>query len=134
MYRGGKRAHRCASHPFFLLVLPAFQHEPIKIGAIISLSGFGSEMADVRDAMQFAVDEVNEIGGINGRALAIIVRDSESNPAVGVKKLKVLEEEVKPLLIVTTINSASLEVAAEAERKQIPMVVLVSTNPAITKI
>lgn len=87
--------------------------------SIITLSGFGSDMIDVRDAMQLAVDEVNESGGINGRELAIIVRDSESNPAVGAKKLRTLEEEVKPLLIVTTISSVSLEAAAVAEKKQL---------------
>lgn len=118
---------------FFLILLPAFQNEPIEIGAIISLSGFGSDMVDVRDAMQMAVDEVNESGGINGRELRLTVRDSESDPAIGVKKLKSLEEEVKPLLIVTTISSVSLEVAAAAEQIQIPMIALVSTNPAITQ-
>ena len=48
--------------------------KPIRIGAILSLSGAGSYLgADARDGMLLAVDEVNSRGGINGRRIELII-------------------------------------------------------------
>jgi len=67
------------------------QKEPIKIGYVGSITGKNSDLGvAARDAVQLAVETVNSSGGINGRMLALIVRDDAFNPeqaAIAVESL-----------------------------------------------
>ncbi len=55
--------------------------EPIKIGVTLSETGPGAGFGIAnRDGMQMAVDEINSLGGINGRPIELIIVDNESNP------------------------------------------------------
>lgn len=66
--------------------LPAIaQGGPIRIGVITSLVGGYAAFGEnhVRGA-QFAVDEINAAGGINGRKLEIVVRDDGLKPDIGI--------------------------------------------------
>lgn len=48
----------------------AQKKEPIKIGAVLSITGAGSYSGkEVRDGMLLAIDEINAWGGINGRKI-----------------------------------------------------------------
>ena len=69
----------------------------IKIGAIIPLSGAASHLVDVRDAMNLAVQEVNSLGGINGKKIEFIVEDSKSDKDEAQKVFYEIEEKHKPL-------------------------------------
>lgn len=57
--------------------------EPVKIGVIHSLTGTmaGSEQPLV-DVLRMAVNEANRQGGVLGRPLELVVRDTRSEPAV----------------------------------------------------
>jgi len=80
----------------FLIVLfglRPWQKEKIQLGAIIAMSGPASHLVDVRDGMQMAVSEVNAWGGINGREMELIVRDSKSDPAEGIRAFENIEKE-----------------------------------------
>jgi branched-chain amino acid transport system substrate-binding protein len=79
-------------------LLRAKEEGPIKIGAIISLSGSASHLTDVRDAMLLAVKEINFWGGVNGRKIELIVGDSEINPEEGQKAFSRIETEHHPVL------------------------------------
>lgn len=56
--------------------------EPIRIGVLFSATGVTSviERSEHMGTL-LAVEEINEQGGINGRALELVCRDPESNPA-----------------------------------------------------
>ena len=75
---------------FFVLCLAACDQpppEPIKIGLSINLSGRGGAAGEhIRDGAMLAVQEVNDSGGINGRPLALLVRDDENSEAA-IKKV-----------------------------------------------
>ena len=59
--------------------------EKIVIGMVNCLSGFGADMGLAgRQGGEIAVEEINAAGGINGKKLELIIRDSESNPGKGV--------------------------------------------------
>lgn len=59
---------------------------PIKIGLSVNLSGTGGTAGEhIRDGALLAVDHINTHGGINGRPLALFIRDDE-NSDEGVKK------------------------------------------------
>ncbi len=116
-----------------LLIVPRIKNPPIKIGALISLTGFGSGMTDVRDGMAVAVDEINTHGGVNGREIDLIVEDNKSEPDTAVEQLKMIETRENPLLFTSTLSSVSLKLAPVAEKAKVPLICLVATNPTITE-
>lgn len=59
--------------------------EKIVIGVVNCLSGFGADMGLAgRQGGEIALEEINGAGGINGKKIELIIRDSESNPGKGV--------------------------------------------------
>ena len=60
---------------------PPAESEPIVIGEINSLTGVNSAQGlPVHAGIQYAVDEVNQQGGIAGRQVKLVTRDDESKP------------------------------------------------------
>ncbi len=64
---------------------------PIRIGVITSLQGGYAAFGEnhVRGA-QFAVDEINGAGGINGRTLELVIRDDGLKPDIGISAAREL--------------------------------------------
>ena len=80
---------------------PAASKEPIKIGAIYDFAGpcyMYSESAI--NGIRIAMDEINAKGGILGRKLDMIVRDTEAKVDVGARETKdlILREKVNFLM------------------------------------
>ena len=78
-------------------VKPAAAKEPIKLGAIYCFAGpcyMYSESAII--GIKIAADEINAKGGILGRKLDVIVRDTEMKVDVGAREVKdlILREKV----------------------------------------
>ena len=40
----------------------------------------------MRNGIQFAVDEINAVGGYLGRKLKLVIKDDQGNPDVGLKR------------------------------------------------
>ena len=56
------------------------EEPPIKIGFLGGVSGRVADLGIAgRDATMFAVEEVNQAGGINGRKVELLVRDDQQN-------------------------------------------------------
>ena len=67
------------------MVGSAVGQEPIKIGWIGPLSGWGAPGGTaILRGSQLAIDHVNAAGGIDGRKLVLVTRDSEATPAKAV--------------------------------------------------
>ena len=91
-------------------ILHPWKKEPIKIGAILSLSGPGGFYGEeARDGMLLAVDEINAWGGINGRYIELIIEDSKTKPQEGKEGFKSIEEAHHPLLYVSNLSSVSVQ-------------------------
>jgi urea transport system substrate-binding protein len=79
---------------------------PIKIGVLTDLSGFLAAYGEAMvDAIQIAVDEINEAGGVLGRKLELIVEDGASDPKVYVQKGQKLVEDHKVDFVIGAITS-----------------------------
>jgi len=74
-----------------LLALPATSHAQdctTKIGAVLPTSvDWGRPIAETA---QFAVDQVNDAGGVNGCQIEMVLRDTQVDPKVGVDAAKAL--------------------------------------------
>ncbi|MFC2003373.1 ABC transporter substrate-binding protein [Chloroflexota bacterium] len=112
---------------------PGCVEKPIKIGAILSITGVGDYMgADVRDGMLLAVDEVNSRGGINGRKVELIIEDSKTDPEEGEKAFGKMESEHHPDLYVSMLSLNCMALAPLAEENEVVLLGLCVTVPEFT--
>jgi ABC-type branched-subunit amino acid transport system substrate-binding protein len=69
--------------------------DAIRIGAVLPFSGpLASTGIHLERALMLAVEDVNRAGGVNGRQLHLVVKDSNSGSARGLAEAKQLLEEV----------------------------------------
>jgi branched-chain amino acid transport system substrate-binding protein len=84
-----------------LTAAPALAAEPIKIGAILSVTGPASFLgAPEARTLEMLVDEANAKGGINGRKVELIIKDTGSSPEKAVSFAKQLIDEDKVFAII----------------------------------
>jgi branched-chain amino acid transport system substrate-binding protein len=107
--------------------------KPIRVGAIISLTGAASTHVDVRDSLLLAAEEINSRGGINGRRIELIIEDSKTDPDEGVEAFKRIEKKYAPDFYISTLSSVSLALVPLAEKHQVVLVALVTAASEITK-
>ncbi len=75
--------------------------EPIKIGAIFSVTGPASFLgAPSEKTAQMLVEQINAAGGVNGHKIELIVKDSGGNTEKAVSFAKQLIEEEQVLAII----------------------------------
>ncbi|KRC85553.1 ABC transporter substrate-binding protein [Achromobacter sp. Root83] len=79
---------------------------PIRIGWLSSLTGPLSSAAIAENqGVQFAVEEINKAGGINGRKLELITRDTAGDPTKAVNFAKQLAYDDKVAYVIGPVNS-----------------------------
>lgn len=95
------------SSPAFAQAAQGVSKTEITLGSIQDLSGplagFGKQ---VRLGMMFRVDEANELGGVNGRKVKLIIEDSAYNPAKAVLAAQKLVNQDKIFAMVGHIGTA----------------------------
>lgn len=94
----------------------------IKIGFIESLTGpFAAPGQRRLWATEAAVDRVNEMGGINGREIELLVRDSATDPGQATTRAQsLINDENVELMCGTFSSSVCLAVGPVASRNQVP--------------
>lgn len=107
---------------------------PIRIGVSGPFSGGSSPMGDsMRNGIRLAVDEINNIGGINGRKFELIERDDEAKNDVGAK----IAEELVQQKVVATVGIVNTGVGLASidayQKAKIPLLIAVSTGTTLTR-
>jgi len=101
-----------------LLMMTSFAHAAsLKIGAILAETGPAAFLGgpEVR-SLRMLVDEINAKGGINGKTIELIVKDSGGSPEKAVSFAKQLIEEEKVFAIIGPSTSGeSLNIKKIAE-------------------
>lgn len=120
--------------PFLALALAALvltgckPAEPMRVGFLGGLSGRASDVGEAgRNAVQLAVEQRNEAGGVRGRPIELIVRDDAQDKAVATKGIDELIDH-KVEAVIGPFSSAMA--AAALPRVNQARVVMVS--PTIT--
>jgi branched-chain amino acid transport system substrate-binding protein len=108
--------------------------EPIKVGTSFPLTG--SVAADgkmILNAIEFAAEQVNADGGIQGRDIEIVSEDDEADPTTAASVANKFAEDDSILSVITSYNSscglAQIPVYKEAGLSAISPV---TTSPDIT--
>ncbi len=97
--------------------------EPIKVGAIFSVTGPGAPLGEPEKfAAEMIEDAVNKAGGINGRPLKIIIEDDQTEEAKAVLAAKKLIEQDKVCAIVgPTMSGTTLAIVDSCQKAEVPL-------------
>lgn len=89
--------------------------KPIKIGAILPLN----VAPDAKKAVELIVQDYNAKGGLNGRPIELIIKDSQLKPALAVTHLRALIEDEEVLAEagpISTVELSALKPVAKEEK------------------
>ncbi|WP_158590411.1 ABC transporter substrate-binding protein [Noviherbaspirillum cavernae] len=108
--------------------------QTLKIGVSGPFSGGSAPMGDsMRNGIRLAVEEINSVGGINGRKIELIERDDAAKPDVGAK----IADELTQKKVVATIGIVNTGVGLASidayQKAKIPLLVAVSTGTMLTR-
>ncbi len=105
-------------------VKPAPTGEPIKIGAIFSVSGPASPLGDPeKKTVELLVDQINANGGVLGRPLGVIVKDSKSEPTEAVLACKdLIEGEQVVAIIGPSRTPTTMAIKDACQAAEVPLV------------
>jgi ABC-type branched-chain amino acid transport systems, periplasmic component len=106
----------------------------IKIGAILPLTGEAAKYGQsAKNAIDLAVEEINNTGGINGKKVKIAFEDDQADPKIGVAVLqKLISVDRVTVAIGAMASSVTLAIAPIADKKHIILMSPASTAAAVT--
>jgi branched-chain amino acid transport system substrate-binding protein len=103
---------------------PAASKEPIKIGAVLSVTGAAAKLGGPeKNAATMLVEQINAAGGVEGRPIELIVVDDtsvEENTQNGVKQLITRDNVVA--IIGPSVSGAAYAAAPICEEAGVPLV------------
>jgi branched-chain amino acid transport system substrate-binding protein len=105
----------------------------IKIAVLAPMSGATATFGDsTAKGVQLAAEELNAKGGIDGKQIEVVVKDSqcEADPAVNAMN-QVVDEGIK-FVVGEVCSKASIPISEIAEANQIVQISPTSTNPSVT--
>lgn len=98
----------------------------LKTGELLTLSEVGMSMGeDLKDGLFFAGNEINSMGGINGKKIEFIIEDTKSNTDEAKKMFLQIESEHHPVLYISNMSSIGLALAPLAEENEVPLIGLI---------
>ena len=97
--------------------------EPIKIGAIFSVTGSGAPLGEPEKlTAEMMEKQINDAGGISGRPVKIIIEDDESEESKAVLAARKLIETDKVVAIVgPTLSGTTLAIMDTCQKAEIPL-------------
>ena len=117
-----------------MIITSSVRAQNIRIGLSGPFSGGSSPMGEsMRNGIQLAVQEINAIGGIHGRAIELIERDDQANNELGAKiatELTRMKVSASIGIVNTGVGLASIDIYQQA---RIPLMIAVSTGPVLTR-
>ncbi|MDH4162841.1 MAG: ABC transporter substrate-binding protein [Nitrospirota bacterium] len=86
---------------FALFAAPVFAAETVKVGALLAVTGPASFLgAPEAKTLEMLVEEINAKGGINGKKIELIIKDTQASPEKAVSFAKQLIDEEKVFAII----------------------------------
>lgn len=129
-----KTKHTVLAALIVAATVPALAHAqtPIKLGAFVPVTGAGALGEASLVAVELAVKQINESGGIAGRPIQLTVADYQTDPSIGVSEANRLIHQVGiDLAVGPTYSQVTLATLPLLSSKQIPSI-NVSGSASIT--
>jgi len=127
-----KPAWRTAACLATLLLAACGPQEPIRIGFIGELTGNSADLGEAgRNGAMLAIEQANQSGGINGRPIELLARDTGSTPATAISSAKELLD-ARVVAVIGTMTSGMTSALLPVH--QAAQVVLLSPTATATKL
>lgn len=95
---------------------------PIKVGAVLSLSGPAAVFGlPERDAIEAVVEEINRTGGVNGRKIELVLHDDKTDPSEDVRGVTQVTRDGVVAIVGPSTGSGVLAAGPVAERLRVPL-------------
>jgi hypothetical protein len=99
---------------------PLLAADTYKIGAALPLTGPAQFLGEAeREAMNMAVDEINEKGGVNGQKLEVIYIDTKADVNTALSVVEKLMSLYKVPVIITTDSNSALATMDNTEKAKV---------------
>ncbi|WP_435094611.1 ABC transporter substrate-binding protein [Halorubrum sp. N11] len=107
---------------------------PVTLGATYILSGFASLYGEAAEqGLEMAQSEINDNGGIDGRDVEVIVRDTEASADTAIQQLRSLvEEDDVDGLFGLDSSGVAQAVAPQVAQLQMPFMITHAATPFVT--
>jgi branched-chain amino acid transport system substrate-binding protein len=107
-----------------LLTAVAFAAEPLKIGALFSVTGPPSFLGEPeRNTAQMVVDEINKSGGIKGRKLELVIYDTAGDATKAVQLAnKLIKDDNVVAIIGPSTTGETMAVIPVVEKEKVPLI------------
>lgn len=98
--------------------------EPVKIGAILSLTGsYAALGAPEKNAIEMEVARINAAGGIDGREIRVIIEDDATDPKQAVAAAtKLIDKDEVVAIIGATGTGSTMAIRTDAGRAGVPII------------
>lgn len=119
----------------FGVATSAYAADAIKVGIPLPLTGGESKFGEIqRRSYEIAAEEINAAGGIKGRKLELDVQDNQGKPDISrAIAEKYIDVQKYPFILGDYTSSCAKAVAAVAEERKTPYLVVASAADDITK-
>ena len=109
--------------------------EPVKVGVLLPLTGSQVKFGQLeKKSFLMAADEINAVGGVNGRKIKLIIADTQGNPDAGRAAIEKLIRRDQVLFIGGGFSSSvTWATISIAQQNQIPFLVNSATADKITE-
>jgi len=109
------------------------QGEPIKFGAVVSVTGVGAGLGvNERYGLQLAEKTINAKGGFKGRPIRIIIEDDTSSPDTAVTKVNDLIFDQKVITVFGgSLLGPSVAIGGITDSANIPQLTFTGLGPAV---
>lgn len=118
-----------------MAVTPVFAEDTIKIGTLYPLTGDVASIGqNIMKGVEFAVNEINEKGGINGKQIEIVQGDTMGDTKTGMTEAERLVTQENVCAVLGAYQSGVTEVVAQVtEQYQVPLLTAISTADTLTE-
>jgi len=114
---------------------PAAAQQTLKFGLAMPLTGSQSSYGkDQIKAAEWAVEDINAKGGVNGKKLEMIVMDTQADPTIGINAVNKLINVDKVPVFVTAWSAVVKAVAPVANREKVLELSIGANAPEISKL
>ncbi len=109
--------------------------DKIKVGVLLPLTGKLAKFGEIENkSFLMAVDEINAAGGVNGKKIDLIIKDTAGKSDVGRSAIKKLISQDKVLVVGGGFSSQVTDkIAALTQQYEIPFLINTASSDVITE-
>ena len=131
-----KRFMLCMINMFCImsLLVTVASADTVKVGIVLPLTGPQARFGEIeKKSFDLALDEINALGGINGKKLELVMADDTGRPEVGRSLAeKLITKDAAIMISGGFSDSVTYAVAGVCQQNQIPFLVTTGSADKIT--